>query len=153
MLVSEQQKLNAWRWLCREALAGNSNAVTVLVDWASPPDEDEEDDPLDRIATTFQWWIDEYARRPSEPIGRGVCPPTLPMTRAMCAWIEDIQEVATLHAGTEYGSDLSRIARCLQVLCRDYGRGGCVNPPVWPTQPVLESWIRILKTEPPSKVA
>lgn len=149
-MLTEKQKFDAWRWLTNEALAGNTNAVAVMVDWKGP-DEDEEDRPLERLATTFQWWIDDYDRRPREPQNVGVTPPVLPLVRAFEAWIADIEEAASKHPGTEYAADLAQIARCLQMLLRENSlTGSVVKPPVWPTRPVLQAWIRALMRRPRS---
>lgn len=144
MLVSAEQKLDAWRWLCREAMAGNTNAVTVIVDWASPPEED--DDSLEQIAAAFQWWLDEDARGPTTPPGAGVIPPKLPSLKKVCEWIDDLIMAIQAYHGTEYAEKLAQIARCLAMLTEYRGRtpDSAITPPVWPMRHVLEDWTATL---------
>lgn len=153
MLISEEQKLDAWRWLAGEAIAGNLNAVAVLIDWSTPPEADV--DVLDEIAVTFQWWLDEYDRKParSHP-GMGVVPVRPPSLKTVCMWIREIKQAADSYPGTEYGENLATISRCLTTLTHHEGAAynsldDAITPPVWPTRPVLESWIKALKAEPP----
>jgi hypothetical protein len=147
-MLTQEQKFNAWQWLAREAIAGNPHAVAVLVDWTGP---EEDVDSIEQIAATFQWWLDEDARRPATILGAGVIPPKLPSLKKVCEWIADLNEAIQAYRGTEYAEKLAQIARCLAMLTEYRGLtpDAAITPPVWPMRHVLEDWITTLAGQRP----